>query len=342
MRTAVPTTSNCRSSTRRSARWRGRRTSPSSTAIPPPASWASPNAARTRPSSSMRTWTSTPRWWPRRPTCSGKPGSAGPTGSPSAPSIYTGIVETTEHGGHLLLDHLRQILGGPLVWAPGVQCGIVVSLRGGDFVIDSGQDLSIGYLSHDARDGASLYRGELQLPGTRTRRGRCLAARGLNGLTPPSRTCPVRGAGERARGTWRSCRPRRVGAAARALGLVPLCSVLLLASAIPPAQAGPGALHPLVGAYYYLWNPENFSGGTLRGAPDPAATAPGGAGRLEQPRHRGPRHRHRPARRNRLFRGRLVALRPRLLRSELPAGRLRHEGLPCRAGSRPHQVRHVL
>ncbi len=40
--------------------------------------------------------------------------------------------------------------------------------------------------------------------------------------------------------------------------------MLLLASAIPPAQAGPGALHPLVGAYYYLWNPENFSGGTLR------------------------------------------------------------------------------
>ena len=51
----------------------------------------------------------------------------------------------------MLLDHLRQILGGPLVWAPGVQGGIVLSLRGGDFVIDSGQDLSIGYLAHDAQ-----------------------------------------------------------------------------------------------------------------------------------------------------------------------------------------------
>ena len=31
-----------------------------------------------------------------------------------------------------------------------------MSLRGGDFVIDSGQDISIGYASHDARV-VSLY-----------------------------------------------------------------------------------------------------------------------------------------------------------------------------------------
>ncbi len=74
----------------------------------------------------------------------------------------------------------------------------------------------------------------------------------------------MRGAGKRARRTWQSRRPWRVGAAARALGLVPLCSALLLASASQPAQARPEILHPLVGAYYYLWNPQNFSGGTLR------------------------------------------------------------------------------
>jgi uncharacterized linocin/CFP29 family protein len=77
-------------------------------------------------------------------------GIAGPYGMAIGPDIYTGIVETTEHGGHLLFDHLRQILGGPLVWAPGVAGGVVLSLRGGDFVIDSGQDLSIGYSDHDA------------------------------------------------------------------------------------------------------------------------------------------------------------------------------------------------
>ncbi len=76
-------------------------------------------------------------------------GIEGPYGLAIGPEIYTGIVETTEHGGHLLFDHLRQILSGPLVWAPGVQGGVVLSLRGGDFVLESGQDLSIGYRDHD-------------------------------------------------------------------------------------------------------------------------------------------------------------------------------------------------
>jgi len=77
-------------------------------------------------------------------------GIGGPYGLAIDPDTYTVIVETTEHGGYLLLDHLRQILDGPVVWAPGVEGGVVLSLRGGDFVIDSGQDLSIGYLDHDA------------------------------------------------------------------------------------------------------------------------------------------------------------------------------------------------
>jgi uncharacterized linocin/CFP29 family protein len=77
-------------------------------------------------------------------------GIDGPFGLAIGPDGYTGIIETTEHGGLLLLDHLRQILGGPVVWAPGVEGGVVLSLRGGDFELDSGQDLSIGYLDHDA------------------------------------------------------------------------------------------------------------------------------------------------------------------------------------------------
>jgi uncharacterized linocin/CFP29 family protein len=54
------------------------------------------------------------------------------------------------------MQHLREILGGPIVWAPAVNGGAVLSLRGGDFLFDSGQDLSIGYLSHDA-DSIELY-----------------------------------------------------------------------------------------------------------------------------------------------------------------------------------------
>ena len=35
------------------------------------------------------------------------------------------------------------------MWTPGIDDAVVLSLRGGDFTFDSGQDLSIGYLSHD-------------------------------------------------------------------------------------------------------------------------------------------------------------------------------------------------
>ena len=66
------------------------------------------------------------------------------------------MLETTEHGGYPLLDHLRKIIGGPLVWAPGVEGAVVVSQRGGDFLLDVGEDLSIGYASHDA-DAVELY-----------------------------------------------------------------------------------------------------------------------------------------------------------------------------------------
>jgi len=83
-------------------------------------------------------------------------GIDGPYGLAICPDSYTRIVETTEYGGHLLFDHLRAILGGPLVWAPGMEGGVVLSQRGGDFQFDCGQDLSIGYLDHDA-DVVRLY-----------------------------------------------------------------------------------------------------------------------------------------------------------------------------------------
>jgi uncharacterized linocin/CFP29 family protein len=83
-------------------------------------------------------------------------GIAGPYGLALGSDGYTGVVETTEHGGYPVFEHLRHILSGPIVWAPGVRGAVVVSLRGGDFLLESGQDLSIGYDSHDA-DAVSLY-----------------------------------------------------------------------------------------------------------------------------------------------------------------------------------------
>ena len=77
-------------------------------------------------------------------------GIDGPYGLALGPSAYRRVLETSEHGGYPLLDHLRKIIGGPLVWAPGVEGAIVISQRGGDFVLDVGEDLSVGYDAHDA------------------------------------------------------------------------------------------------------------------------------------------------------------------------------------------------
>jgi uncharacterized linocin/CFP29 family protein len=82
-------------------------------------------------------------------------GISGPFGLAISPEGYTGIIETTE-AGDLLLDHLGKILAGPVVWTPGVDGAVVVSLRGGDFALDVGEDLSIGYLDHTA-DSVRLY-----------------------------------------------------------------------------------------------------------------------------------------------------------------------------------------
>jgi uncharacterized linocin/CFP29 family protein len=83
-------------------------------------------------------------------------GIDGPYGLALSPEGHTHVLETAEHGGYPLMQHLQEILGGPILWAPGVNGGVVVSLRGGDFLFDSGQDLSIGYEAHDA-DAVQLY-----------------------------------------------------------------------------------------------------------------------------------------------------------------------------------------
>jgi uncharacterized linocin/CFP29 family protein len=83
-------------------------------------------------------------------------GVEGPFGLALGSEQHTRVIETAEHGGYPLFDHLAKILDGPIVWAPGVEGGVVLSLRGGDFLFESGQDLAIGYSHHDA-DSVHLY-----------------------------------------------------------------------------------------------------------------------------------------------------------------------------------------
>jgi uncharacterized linocin/CFP29 family protein len=83
-------------------------------------------------------------------------GVDGPFGVALGPRAYTTVVETTRHGGYPIMEQIRLITGGPLVWAPAVDGAIVLSLRGGDFELVSGEDFSIGYASHDP-ESVSLY-----------------------------------------------------------------------------------------------------------------------------------------------------------------------------------------
>ncbi|MGO9749977.1 MAG: family 1 encapsulin nanocompartment shell protein [Solirubrobacteraceae bacterium] len=77
-------------------------------------------------------------------------GIAGPYALALGREQYRLVAETAEHGGYPLRDHLSKILDGPIVWAPGLNGALVLSLRGGDFVFESGQDLAVGYDSHDS------------------------------------------------------------------------------------------------------------------------------------------------------------------------------------------------
>ena len=75
---------------------------------------------------------------------------AGPYAIALGARCFTGVTETTEHGGYPVFEHLRQILDGPVVWAPAVDGAVVLSQRGGDFELTVGEDFSIGYRSDDA------------------------------------------------------------------------------------------------------------------------------------------------------------------------------------------------
>ncbi|TPG31927.1 family 1 encapsulin nanocompartment shell protein [Mycolicibacterium hodleri] len=69
--------------------------------------------------------------------------------------IYTQVSETTEHG-YPIREHLNRLVDGEIIWAPAIDGAFVVSSRGGDFDLQLGTDVSIGYLSHDA-DTVQLY-----------------------------------------------------------------------------------------------------------------------------------------------------------------------------------------
>ena len=69
--------------------------------------------------------------------------------------VYTQVSETTAHG-YPIREHLNRLIDGEIIWAPAIDGAFVLSTRGGDFDLQLGTDVSIGYLSHDAQS-VQLY-----------------------------------------------------------------------------------------------------------------------------------------------------------------------------------------
>ena len=76
-------------------------------------------------------------------------GVDGPFAVALSERCYAELTEATD-GGYPVLQHVRRLIDGPLVWAPGLDGAVVLSMRGDDFQLTVGQDFSIGYLDHNA------------------------------------------------------------------------------------------------------------------------------------------------------------------------------------------------
>ncbi len=61
---------------------------------------------------------------------------------------YTALAETSDHG-YPVLEHVHRLVKSEIIWAPAIAGAVVLSTRGGDFQLHVGQDVSIGYASHN-------------------------------------------------------------------------------------------------------------------------------------------------------------------------------------------------
>jgi uncharacterized linocin/CFP29 family protein len=82
-------------------------------------------------------------------------GVSGPYSLLLSADAYTAVSETTAHG-YPIREHINRLLDGEVIWAPAIDGAVLLSCRGGDYQLRLGQDLSIGYLSHDA-ESVQLY-----------------------------------------------------------------------------------------------------------------------------------------------------------------------------------------
>lgn len=61
---------------------------------------------------------------------------------------YIALSESSDHG-YPVMRHIRELVDGEIIWAPAISGAFVLTTRGGDFGLYIGEDVSIGYSSHD-------------------------------------------------------------------------------------------------------------------------------------------------------------------------------------------------
>lgn len=101
-----------------------------------------------------------PEEWPRAISAAKEilknAGVGGPYALALGVTAFDEITAGSEEGYPLRKRIERQLIDGPLVWAPALSGAVLLSMRGGDFELTVGQDLSIGYTFHD-RENVELY-----------------------------------------------------------------------------------------------------------------------------------------------------------------------------------------
>lgn len=77
-------------------------------------------------------------------------GVGGPYALVLGPRCLRGLMTTLAEGGYPIYEHVKNLVDGPIVHAPGLSGALVVTMEEGAFELVVGQDLSIGYSHHDA------------------------------------------------------------------------------------------------------------------------------------------------------------------------------------------------
>jgi uncharacterized linocin/CFP29 family protein len=82
-------------------------------------------------------------------------GIGGPYALVLGANAYYPLMEAGQ-GGYPPRRIVKDLLEGEILWSPALAGGVLLSTRGGDFELTVGQDVAIGYASHD-REKVELY-----------------------------------------------------------------------------------------------------------------------------------------------------------------------------------------